>query len=239
MQGNTMSNQNSEIEYNDFNSWFKFCANQHFKNFYTCLPGIVKSFDPGTKRAKIQVALKQLKTDGTSTSYPIQADVPVIFPASKNYILFFPLEDGDSVIMLFSQRGIEKFKTAYEESEPDKYGFFAIKDAVAIPGFGSLTTTPYDAGAINLQTTDGTNAVSISPDKIDITTPGTVTINASSLIINATTTVSEDVTLEKDVIVQQDLSVLGEFSIAGDALPPDHKHTGVQSGGDDTSTPIP
>ena len=185
------------------------------------MPGLIKSFDSTTKRAKVQMALKRLKTDGTSISYEVQADVPIIFPSSKKYSLSFPLDPDDAVVVLFSQRGLEKFKVAYEESEPDKYGFFSQKDAIAIPGFGALETTPYDPDAINLQTTDGQNAISLSEGKIDITTTGTLTINASSVIVNAPTNITQD------------------FSIQGALLPPDHKHTGVESGPDDTSTPIP
>lgn len=114
-----------------------------------CLPGVVDSFDPATGRADVQPALDQITSIGDAMPRPIIFDVPVVYPRGGGFSLTFPLAPDDPVLLVFSQRGLTEFKerlatgTSTARSLPDSRVFFALKDAVAIPGFisGPVSST--------------------------------------------------------------------------------------------------
>ena len=163
-----MTNTTPEKEYDNLNDWLHFSFDQLMKNVYTCLPGIISSYDRTTRRAVVKIGVVKLNTDGTQTSYPAIADVPILFPASNRYLFSFPLEDGDPILILFSQRGLQIFKQTYEESVPTKSSFFSFTDAVGIPGFGQLSTSVVDPAALSMQTTDGQTYIALKDGDIHI-----------------------------------------------------------------------
>ena len=214
---------NREKKYDDFTSAFGWAFEQHMKAINTALPGIINSIDLSTRRAQIQPALNQIKTDGTTIELPVLVDVPILMPQTKNYLISLPLEAGDSVMLLFSQRGLAQFKASYEQSLPSQESFFSIHDAVAIPAFGALSSTPADSNALTLQTTDGMTYLSLKPNDITLKAT-TVTVEGELIITGSTTAQATSVTT---------------LSLGGSTLPPNHRHGGVQSGGDTSGTPVP
>jgi len=212
-----MSNLDTEKEYDNMTDWLKFNFPQLMKNVYTCLPAIISSYDSSTKRAVIQIAIQQLKTDDTESSYPLIANVPVIFPASSKYIVQFPLEAKDPVIAIFSQRGLSKFKQVYEEALPDVYSFFSMHDACVIPGFGTLQNTVAEEDALVAQTVDASTYISIKTGEIKV--------------------VATEIVLDGNVQTTGNLEA-ATLSINGEDLPTNHRHQDVQPGAGTTSTPI-
>lgn len=172
-----MSNLNNELEYDNFSDWLQFCVEQILKSLFVCLPGTVISYNSQTRRAKIKLALNQVKTDGSTFEYPNLVDVPVIFPSGGGFSLLMPLKQDDSLLVLFSQRDISQFKESYSLSIPETHNFFRLKDAIAIAGFGALTTTIPLPNSLTLQSNDGQSFIAISDD--------TITIQANNVIINS------------------------------------------------------
>ncbi len=227
---NIVSNINREKEYDNLTDWLEFATRQVLKDLYTVLPAIIESYNVATKRAKVKIALTQMSTAGKAIEYPIIADVPVIFLACSEYIIQFPLKSGDNVLIVFSQRGLDKFKVTYKQEQPSLHGFFSMADAIAIPGFGTLSNNIADPDALNIQTTNGQTYMTLKNDII--------TINATNVIINATTT-----TINSNVNVVGNVDVTGTLNtdvlkIDDIELPSDHKHGGVQIGTGETGTPI-
>ena len=157
-----MSNINRELEYDNITDWNDFVSDQFKKNLYTCLPGLIVSYETSTKRATIESAIRRVKTDGTTMDYPSLLDVPILFPSGGGYILQFPLDVGDPVLVLFSQRDLTDFKSTFEKSTPNNYGMFTLKDSIAIPGFGALTNVPAVPDALTIQNTTGTSYISMT-----------------------------------------------------------------------------
>ena len=133
------------------------------RNVHTAMPGIVESYDPVSRRARVQPAIDILLADGSVTSRPIITGVPVLWPMTGMFSLTAPLASGDNVLLIISERGLERWKIEHGKSPPGT-GVFALRDCMAIPGLGPLGShTP-------------THRIDVTAGGIDITAP-TVTIN--------------------------------------------------------------
>ena len=176
-----MSNKNPEIDYGQLTASLRFFVEQLNKQLWTTVPGIVQSFDAATKRASVQVALQRLMTDDTLREPAVLPNVPVVFPSGGGFSIAFPLRRGDAVMLLFSRRGISQFKQSYSVSPPDKGSVMALKDAVAIPGFGPLSLALASEAGLSLQADDGSEAVTIESGKISITSSAKVEVHAPQI----------------------------------------------------------
>ena len=74
----------------------------------------------------------------------------------------------DSVLLVFSQRGLTHFKEKFTHALPDETSLLSLPDAVAIAGFGALKITPASATGCSLQRNSGNNAVVIEQNKVFI-----------------------------------------------------------------------
>ena len=127
----------------------------------TGLPAIIHSYDSDTEKATVQPVFLSVPKDETQAPFkkPLITDVPVLFPQSSQFKLKFPIQKGDAVWLLFSQRGLNTFKTRlknfrnYTDNEqldeqlivsPNPEGFFSLQDAVVLPGFNLHDATAED-----------------------------------------------------------------------------------------------
>jgi hypothetical protein len=194
-----VSNLNNEIEYQTFGQALEFVFTQQFKKLYTCLPGIVQSYDQTTKRAQVLPAIERTFTTGGSQALPVLVDVPVVFPSGGGFTVTMPMKKGDGVLLIFSQRGITNFKKTFTQALPDSDSLLSLKDSIAIAGFGALNITPSSSSGATMQSEDGNNAIIVETGKVEIKkgsntltvddsqmqaniSGATLTLNASSLI---------------------------------------------------------
>lgn len=107
-------------------------------NIYTCIPCVVV----GNSSIALQmldvqpVVNKRFKND-TVEQHPAILSVPVVFPSSSTSALTFPISIGDTVLCVFSQRGLDTFKNSGADSRfvtPTDFRKFDKRDAIAIPG---------------------------------------------------------------------------------------------------------
>ena len=140
----------SAIDYGNGSTALRFALRQALKGIYTCLPGLVVSYDAATRRANVQV----------------------LFPCGGQSAFTFPVEAGDAVLLVYSQRGLRDFKKTHAMSQPGVESFFSYRDAFAIPGFGPV-------GAWEPE-----HEIAISSGGIRIKTSGTVSIEASEVTVN-------------------------------------------------------
>ena len=131
-----MSNMNPGADYSNLALALRFAIRQSLKDVYTCTPGIVSAYDPATRRATVQGALTMVRTDREEVPRADIHNVPVLFPSGGGFSMTWPLQKGDPVLLVYSQRGLSEWKKTMDVSTPDLAGFFSEKDAIAIPGFG-------------------------------------------------------------------------------------------------------
>lgn len=108
---------------------------------YTALPcvvtNVVGSFDQ--QRVDVQPSINTLYKDGTSDEHTQILGVPVILPGSSSSLVSFPVNVGDTVLCVFSQRSMDNFKIGNgQPTVPNDYRKFSDQDAIAIPGLFSF-----------------------------------------------------------------------------------------------------
>lgn len=184
-----MTNRNPDIAYRQLHQVLRFAFEQMCKDLHTLIPGIVRKYDPSTKRASVQIALNMLVGDPEnykSMARPVIPNVPVIHPSAGGFTLNLPIQIGDAVVLGFSERGIENFKTSFAVSDPTLEAFHAERDAVAFPGFGALEITPVQGG-LSIQKNDGSQYILLNENgDITVQTTGTITLRGNSIRIEGT-----------------------------------------------------
>ena len=138
-----MSNRDVDQDYTNPQSALSFAIAQSIhQQVRTTVPGIVQHYDPETRRAVVQPALRTLLTDGRRLDPPPIVNVPMCHVAGGGDVIHLTYRAGDAVVILFAQRGLREFKRTLKLADPD-VAFFAAKDAIALGcGFSSGPSKP-------------------------------------------------------------------------------------------------
>ena len=122
--------------------------NYKTSEMYTSIPCrvITVRVELHDQRVDVQPLTNRILPDKTFKEQPPILNVPVIFPASKTAAMTFPVDVGDTVLCVFSQRSTDGFKagsgaSTYTAQDKRK---FSIRDAIAIPGL-----FPFEAAVNN------------------------------------------------------------------------------------------
>jgi hypothetical protein len=125
------------------------------RELHTAMPGRVESYDADTQTCDVLPQLKIQRPDGeggyTTCDLPVLPHVPVCFQRTTNFFMSFPLQKGDFVLLVFSERAIGNWRQKGEASNPGDLRMHSLAGAVAIPGVYPTS------GA--LENADGTNMV--------------------------------------------------------------------------------
>lgn len=101
---------------------------------HTCLPGRIESYDYTKRLSSVKPLIKKKYKDGTLLSLPIIENVPVVWLAGGGASFTFPLERGDGVLLVFSERSMDNWLSIGGDAEPGSETMFDLSDAIAIPG---------------------------------------------------------------------------------------------------------
>jgi len=102
---------------------------------HTSIPGIVISYDSATQLATVQIAIRRKDADDNVYEIPPIQRVPVLFPRSSAGSVHLPLAKGDSVLLVFSERALDRWRQAGDVVDPGNIArFHHFTDAFAIPG---------------------------------------------------------------------------------------------------------
>lgn len=112
--------------------------NYHLKNIHTAIPGEIVEYDYTTQKASVLPTIKEKFYTGEVLSMPIIVNVPVIFPRSADASITFPLEKGDKVLLIFSEKSLERWLSSGKEVEAGVNRRFDLSDGIAIPGLYSF-----------------------------------------------------------------------------------------------------
>ena len=95
-----------------------------FSSLHCALPGTVVSFDPVTRTAEIQPAVKM-----GSLTFPVLADVPVFMPVS------FEVNPGDACLVVFADVDIDAWFASGEPEVPNSSRKHSLSDGFAFVGW--------------------------------------------------------------------------------------------------------
>lgn len=112
--------------------------NYKMSSVYTALPCRVVTVRSSLEdqRVDVQPLTNRILPDKTAKEQPTILNVQVMFPSSKTASLTFPIDVGDVVLCVFTQRSLDPLKasTGAKTYTPQDRRKFDIKDAIAIPG---------------------------------------------------------------------------------------------------------
>ena len=143
----------------------------------TAIPAVINKYDPTKQEAEVIPLIKRKYKDGTAVDRAPITGVPVVFPASGGGIITFPVTKGDTVLLIFSQRSIDRWVRGDGSSvDPGDNRKHDISDAIAIPGLFSLSSA-LQSDPDNVIIKFSGASIALTPaGAIEILAPGGVTI---------------------------------------------------------------
>lgn len=119
---------------------FEYEASKMFTSIPATVVGI-KSL--GEKRIDVQPSLQVRTVDGeTNETLPSILNVPLHMPLTSLGGLSYPISVGDSVLLVFSQSGIDNWKRSDGFAAPSNMRKFDASDAIAIAGVHPFSKSP-------------------------------------------------------------------------------------------------
>ena len=147
-------------------------------DIHTALPGRVKSYDNTKQVADIELMIKrQVPTGGDEDpdileTLPILPSVPVMFPSGGGgYFISFPLQAGDSVLVIFNERDTSHYRSTGDVSDPGLPTTHGLSGAVCFPvTFGPSSNSLSDTSSSDMIIgKDGGSAnMTIKSSKVEI-----------------------------------------------------------------------
>ena len=190
-------------------SWIE----SYMQDVYTCMPAIVLNVrDMGEMRVDVQPVINHLFKDGTLLEYPPIGNVPLIFPSTRNSAITMPVAQGDTVMLMFSQKDMSIFKAGADRPhDPNTRRWMNLNDAVAIVGVHPFSKSPNRNAARKLphNTDDLVVAHNIGTDReceVSLTKSGDVSTTSNSLVVK-----SESTRVAGEISADGGLSVKGNL----------------------------
>lgn len=131
----------------------------------TVVPGVVVSYNPATQSAAVQPAPRARDRSGpSSTMLAAIADAPVVFPEGAGWSISWPLAAGDRVLLLCSDRAIDRWRQTGSPYVPSDTRKHRLTDAFVWPGAGPAPDPITGLSAVNLRIVGpGGVAIEITP----------------------------------------------------------------------------
>lgn len=144
----------------------------------TALPARVEKWSPSDQTIDAKPLIKRVRMiDGERLvdEYPVVTKVPVAFLRWGGFVIRAPLQQGDIVLLLVTDRELERWLDAQRPAPAEPRGprTHAINDAVAIPGIARWSAgddaasgpiADLDDGDLVIGREDGGGSVRIKPD---------------------------------------------------------------------------
>lgn len=109
-----------------------------FAGLRVSLPAVVQAYDPSTQTvdAHPQIQDSVQMEDGSVQPLPweVVPHVPVAFPSGGGFRLTFPIQPGDTGLLVFADRGIDLWQQQGGEGSPVDDRRHHLSDAIFVPG---------------------------------------------------------------------------------------------------------
>lgn len=172
---------------------------------FTSMPAVITGVNLDSMSVNVQPAINEMFSDGEVSEFPDILSVPLIMPGSKNALVSFPVEVGDTVLLVFSQRSMDNFKLGNgRPTQPNDYRKHDMQDAIAIPGLFTLSNSVNKPSSRkwNHNTKDVVVVANIGGNEAEIrlsesgditmNTEFKVNVNAKEINLTATDTITID-----------------------------------------------
>lgn len=198
---------------------------------WTCLPGIVESFNPVAMTAEVQPAIQAVRRlpNGSTelVTLPLLLDCPVEFPSGGGVTITFPVAKGDECEVVFASRCIDGWWQNGGVQPQAEMRMHDLSDGFVRIGPRSKPRALSSISTVTAQFRSDTGETFVELDavnhKVNITAPGGATITANTTI-TGNLHVTGTITGDTDVVT-------GSISLKN------HHHTGVTTGSGSTGGP--
>lgn len=167
-----------------------------FKSLNCAAPGKIISFDTTKKTAKIQLLFKRQLADDTVVSHPPLLDCPVFTLQGGGAALKFPIQAGDTCLVLFADRNLDAWFETGQEQVPIDSMCHHLTNGIALVGLNSRISTLATYKTDEVELLYGNAVIGLKGGKIRIKSGATDLLTALNLLIDAikaiTTTTSGD-----------------------------------------------
>jgi len=229
---------------------------------HTAIPGIVVAIRDNltTSFVDVQPTVNMISEEDDNIPRPVILNIPLIFPVSKTGGITFDVSVGDTVLLVYSMRGLDTWKRGVGTPvAPTDFRKMDQRDAIAIPGLQTISTSVNNPSKrTNVHDTKDTTIVAgigtgsevevrLKPSgQVIINAPSSATINTEYAEINSPLTrINGNVDINGTLLVRQLITYLngiagtqgvntntltGGFNINGGTI----THNGVNIGSDHT-----
>lgn len=123
-------------------------VNEIVASWFTALPARVESYDPATQSCSVQPLLKGRRRgeagEDIVENRAIINSVPVVFPGGGGFRITFPIERGDTVMLVMSTFSLDRWKARGGVVDPEDERRWDPSDAVAFPSVRDFTRSWVD-----------------------------------------------------------------------------------------------
>lgn len=118
----------------DFDDALQAVKREIFATFNCVQVGKIETYNYENQSAEIQIQVKARYGDGKIIDYPLLVDCPVFVLQGGGAYLEFPIEPGDTCLVLFNDRDIDTWWTSENYMEPKTRRKHDLSDGFALVG---------------------------------------------------------------------------------------------------------
>lgn len=178
--------------------------------------GEIVSFNSSTQTAEVKIKMLRLM-NGELKEYPILVDCPCIILSGGKGRLTFPIQAGDSCLVLFNDKDIDNWYAGGQTMQPRTSRVHNFADAIALVGARNLQNSISDYLADGTELKYGNSTIKLQDNKVTLTN-GTATVEMSS----------------SNVSIVGNVAITGTFTVNGKNVSDTHIHSGVVPGSGNT-----
>jgi len=206
----------------------------------TITPAVVTAVNLTKNTVDVQPVIMR-KVNGILGPLPPVMDVPIAYYGAGGFVVTFEPAIGDMCELMVNDRSIERLKLAGGVADSGKVRRHDMTDSVAYFGFNDYGNSyPDIKSGMEVRSRDGTTSFHVEGDKITLTVGGVELATYEASVINFKVPVIYSV----GGVPMSSISGAGTSFTGGTLthnsvnIGSDHKHSGVQTGPDNTGNPI-
>ncbi len=160
---NNPAETNSESGKNDF------LFDKLLSKIEKIAPAQIISYDRQKNRAVVQILNQSITSQGGKIPRKPLKDIPALVLYGGDFVLSFPIKEGDVGWICAADRNISIFKQTLKMFAPATYEKHRYKDSFFVPNYiNGFTYTPDDEDAVLLTSTDGSTKISVKQGQVTI-----------------------------------------------------------------------
>lgn len=199
--------------------------------------GEIVSFNPASQTAEVIIKMKGLRNDKI-VDYPLLVDCPVVVMGGGAGRITFPIEKGDSCLVLFNDRDIDNWFSSGQSLPPRTRRKHSFSDAVCLVGPRNKSNSIGDYLPNGTEIKYANSTIKLQNNQITITNGasvitlnnGTVSIQATQVDVTAPTINLNGTVNASGVVNAPTVAVSGSLTVSGKDIGPSHVHSNGNQG---------